>query len=169
MIKMLLILLQVLFIVRFHLEISTVNAHMEPANTIRKITNPFVMPIKRLIPFAWAKKFAAIKIAYLIAVVILFIFASNMGVINIFIQSLLWLVRSWLTFLQYGIFLYVIGSWIQVPSLQRWNYFLHHLFEPVLRPIRNIVPTFGGIDISPMILLFGLAFAANWFFSVVGG
>ncbi|MDJ0448075.1 MULTISPECIES: YggT family protein [Methylocystis] len=32
------------------------------------------------------------------------------------------------------------------------------LTEPALRPIRSIVPAFGGLDISPLILLLALQF-----------
>lgn len=35
---------------------------------------------------------------------------------------------------------------------------VHALTEPVLGPIRRFVPSFGGIDISPIILLFGIFF-----------
>ena len=31
--------------------------------------------------------------------------------------------------------------------------FLYRLTEPALRPIRNLLPNFGGIDISPLILI----------------
>jgi YggT family protein len=31
--------------------------------------------------------------------------------------------------------------------------FLYRITEPVLRPIRNVMPNLGGIDISPMILI----------------
>jgi len=31
--------------------------------------------------------------------------------------------------------------------------FLYRITEPVLRPIRNLLPNLGGIDISPVILL----------------
>ncbi len=31
--------------------------------------------------------------------------------------------------------------------------FLHRITEPALRPIRNILPNFGSIDISPVILI----------------
>ena len=31
--------------------------------------------------------------------------------------------------------------------------FLYRITEPVLRPIRNILPNLGGIDISPIILI----------------
>ncbi len=33
-----------------------------------------------------------------------------------------------------------------------WD-FLHRITEPALRPIRNLLPNLGGIDISPIILL----------------
>ena len=36
--------------------------------------------------------------------------------------------------------------------------FLHRLTEPALRPIRNILPDLGGIDISPIILILLLYF-----------
>jgi YggT family protein len=35
---------------------------------------------------------------------------------------------------------------------------LYRLTEPVLRPIRRILPNFGGVDISPVVLLLGLFF-----------
>jgi YggT family protein len=32
------------------------------------------------------------------------------------------------------------------------------LTEPVLRPIRRVIPLIGGVDLSPMVLLIGLEF-----------
>ncbi|MBB6306330.1 YggT family protein [Xanthobacter tagetidis] len=31
--------------------------------------------------------------------------------------------------------------------------FLYRVTEPVLAPIRNVLPSFGGIDLSPMVLI----------------
>ena len=36
--------------------------------------------------------------------------------------------------------------------------FLFRITEPALRPIRRIIPNFGGIDISPVLLILGLFF-----------
>jgi YggT family protein len=36
--------------------------------------------------------------------------------------------------------------------------FLYRVTEPALRPIRSVMPDLGGIDISPVILILGLAF-----------
>jgi YggT family protein len=36
--------------------------------------------------------------------------------------------------------------------------------EPLLRPIRNMLPNLGGIDISPVILIIGLLFLRQFIF-----
>ncbi|WP_375573062.1 YggT family protein [Ahrensia marina] len=35
---------------------------------------------------------------------------------------------------------------------------VHNLTEPALRPIRRFLPNMGGIDLSPIVLLFGIFF-----------
>jgi YggT family protein len=48
--------------------------------------------------------------------------------------------------------IYAIVSWF--PSLRgRWTYALAALVEPVLRPIRRIVPPVGGLDLAFLIVL----------------
>jgi YggT family protein len=36
--------------------------------------------------------------------------------------------------------------------------FLYRITEPALRPIRNLMPNLGGIDVSPIILIFIIIF-----------
>ena len=36
--------------------------------------------------------------------------------------------------------------------------FLYRITEPALRPIRNVLPNMGGIDISPIILILIIVF-----------
>jgi YggT family protein len=49
---------------------------------------------------------------------------------------------------------------------------LLRLTEPVLAPIRRILPNFGGLDLSPVVLILLLYFARNLlfeiFFKIVG-
>jgi YggT family protein len=45
---------------------------------------------------------------------------------------------------------------------------LHRLTEPLLRPIRRMLPNLGGVDISPVVLLVGLyvlRYAINYYFA----
>ncbi|MFP5354024.1 MAG: YggT family protein [Gemmatimonadota bacterium] len=52
----------------------------------------------------------------------------------------------------------MISSWVRVSPYSRWVRWAYTLSEPILRPLRQIVPTLGMIDITPIIayLLLGL-------------
>jgi YggT family protein len=52
---------------------------------------------------------------------------------------------------------YAVVSW--VPSLRgRWTDYLARIIEPVLQPVRSIIPPLGGIDISFLIVFIVLQF-----------
>ena len=36
--------------------------------------------------------------------------------------------------------------------------FIYRITEPALRPIRRVIPNFGSVDISPIVLILGLIF-----------
>ena len=46
--------------------------------------------------------------------------------------------------------------------------FLYRITEPILSPIRRILPDLGGIDISPVILILLLIFIRNLIFEYSG-
>ena len=58
------------------------------------------------------------------------------------------------------IILRAIFSWIYAPSLYRVVRILYRLTEPVLRPVRRLVPParFGGVDVSPIIVCILIVF-----------
>ena len=47
---------------------------------------------------------------------------------------------------------YAIASWI--PSIQgRWTYYIARVVEPVVMPLRRIIPPAGGFDIAFVVVL----------------
>jgi YggT family protein len=47
---------------------------------------------------------------------------------------------------------YAVVSW--VPSLQgRWTYYLARVVEPVLLPVRKIIPPVGGLDLAFLVVI----------------
>ncbi len=64
----------------------------------------------------------------------------------------------------------VILSWLVqfnvINTSNRFVYqigdFLYRITEPALRPIRSVIPSVGGIDLSPLILILILGFLRQW-------
>jgi len=54
------------------------------------------------------------------------------------------------------IFLSVILSWLPLGTDHPVVRLIRRLTEPVLGPLRQVVPSLGGFDFSPMLLLLGL-------------
>jgi len=55
----------------------------------------------------------------------------------------------------------VVLSWIHFDRQNPFVKFLIQITEPVLSKIRQVLPPFGGIDLSPMILILGLYVLRN--------
>ncbi|HCF61974.1 MAG TPA: hypothetical protein DFS52_28755 [Myxococcales bacterium] len=54
------------------------------------------------------------------------------------------------------VFVSVIASWMQPPPDHPVVRYSGKLTEPLLNPLRQILPSMGGVDFSPMLLLLGL-------------
>jgi YggT family protein len=57
----------------------------------------------------------------------------------------------------------VIMSWFPVNRRSLLWTTVRGLTEPVLAPIRRVLPPMGGLDLSPMVLLIGLQFLRRLF------
>jgi YggT family protein len=52
------------------------------------------------------------------------------------------------------ILLYILSSWVRLPYsiwMNRIQRFLYDVCEPYLRLFRRVLPSFGGLDLSPMV------------------
>ena len=54
------------------------------------------------------------------------------------------------------VLLAVIFSWIQLDRRNPLASIVYSLTEPLLAPIRSVLPPMGGLDFSPMVLLLAL-------------
>ena len=52
----------------------------------------------------------------------------------------------------------ILMSWIQPNPLNPLVRFLRRVTDPVLEPFRQLIPSIGGLDLSPMVVLFLLQF-----------
>ncbi len=81
---------------------------------------------------------------------------------NVFV----FLIYAVIQVLLYGLIAYAILSWlIAFNVINTYNQFvrtieqtLRQIYEPLLRPIRRVLPLLGGVDLSPLVL--GIALVA---------
>ena len=57
----------------------------------------------------------------------------------------------------------VVVSWVNLPRDHPAVRFVNALTEPVLAPVRKILPPMGGMDLSPLVVLIGLRVLASFF------
>jgi YggT family protein len=68
--------------------------------------------------------------------------------------------------LQIALFVRVIASWFQATS-SRWIRWAYVLTEPILRPLRRIIPPLGGgLDLSPLVAYLLISLLSSF---IVGG
>jgi len=86
-----------------------------------------------------------------------------------FVIDLLSFISYLLTIYVYILIAAAVMSWLiafnivnaHSPAVGMVAQFLYRVTEPVLRPIRNILPNMGGIDISPVIVILIIVFLQN--------
>ena len=54
------------------------------------------------------------------------------------------------------VFIRVILSWVSINPRNPLVQIIYRLTEPVLAPIRRAIPSFGGLDISPLVVFVGI-------------
>ena len=68
-----------------------------------------------------------------------------------------------------AVFAAVIVSWIQLPPHHPIVSILRAVTEPLLAPIRRVLPDMGGLDLSPLVLLFGIRIVRGMLLSAALG
>lgn len=58
----------------------------------------------------------------------------------------------------------VIMSWMRLDPRNPLVMIVRSLTEPVLAPIRQVLPPMGGLDLSPMVLLIALQVSKRFLF-----
>lgn len=74
------------------------------------------------------------------------------------VNALAFLLDSILTIYMYILIARAIISWVNPDPYNPVVNFLHRVTEPVLSPIRRLLPDMGGIDVSPIVVFMIIIF-----------
>ena len=156
---------------------------ISPFNAIarfcRSTVDPFISPIERRVVRAggtpaaaplWA--LAAVVIGGIILLTLLDVIRSE--VIRSIVASqegsagIFHLLVSWtFTILKLALVVRVISSWLPVSPYSAWVRWSYLLSEPILAPLRRIIPAFSGIDFTPILAYFLLNIVESLLFRLM--
>lgn len=151
---------------------------ISPFNAIarfcRATVDPLIAPIERKVVRAggtpasaplWALAAVVIGGILLLSLLdfILFQVAKSMIASQNGAAGIFQLLVSWtFTILKIALIVRVVSSWLPISPYSRWVLWSYKLSEPILAPMRRIVPNFGGLDITPLLAYFLLSLTESF-------
>lgn len=150
-------------ILRIWLQMARADFYNPFSQFIVKATQPIVSPLRRVIPSIGSLDLATVLFAYVLCVfkfVALQLVVSGgvaFGLEFLFI-GLIALAKAAGGLLFWILLVRAILSWVS-QGRSPIEYVMHQLTEPMLAPIRKILPQMGGLDLSVLVLFIVLQFA----------
>ncbi len=141
-------------LLRFWLPILGADFRNPLAQGILRVTSPLVVPVRRFVPSIGRLDTSTILIAYVIqfltVLLLLTIGGYMVDTIPIMVTTLIELAVLSLNLFFFVILIKIILSWVAPHTHNYATALLTTLAEPILRPFRRIIPSIGGLDISPI-------------------
>lgn len=128
-----------------------------------KLTNPLLRHFRRYIP-----SLGRLDTASVVLIVVLELFklwllgaltGSGAAFTGLLVLATASLISTLLYLLMFALIAVVIASWVMPGAWNPLLDVLDALTSPMLRPLRGVLPSLGGLDLSPMVALMGLQLA----------
>ncbi|QNM95959.1 YggT family protein [Chitinimonas koreensis] len=158
-------------LLRFYLQVARAPFSHPLAQFTVKLTNFVVLPTRKLIPSVGGYDSATVLLAWLCAllmhVLLLLLLApmpvnllSSGATLGLVLLAALELFKLSFYLMFGAVLVQAVMSWVNpynplAPLLDR-------LTRPFLAPIRRLIPTIGGIDLSPLVLMLLLQMVLNF-------
>jgi YggT family protein len=142
-------------VLRFVMQLTRADFRNQIANFVVVVTNPVIMPLRRVLPPIGKVDTASVLAIILVAAanIALVSLIAGTGVLDPFRFAwllLFTLVRTFLMFFLGAIIVYAVLSFVVPAGYNPVMSLLGTVVEPVLRPFRRIIPPIANIDLSPL-------------------
>lgn len=150
-----------ILLIRYFLQLFRGNFFNPLTQSIVKMTNPVLQPLRRLLPSSRRHDFAALIVVALLTVLMVVALAAVSGAgglpspLTVGINALYFAFLLVTNLFFWTVLLRALSSWLgntQSPAVS----LLADLTDPVLRPVQKVLPPLGGLDLSPLVLLLGI-------------
>ena len=166
-----------MLLLRFLLQIARADFYNPMSQAIVRFTDPVVRPLRALIPGYHGIDFATLVAALLVQVAAIYGLIALYGATSpplssiitwAFVGNLLFVINIY----YYAIIGSIIMSFIMMfsgnPRPHPMLNLIGQLTEPVMGPIRSIIPPMGGLDFSPIVIFLGIQLLQKFIYTTFG-
>ena len=150
-----------LIAMRFLAQLCGVSPFNPISTGLRRITDPIVAPINRLVPAGKRLNIGAVIaliVCQVIYIAVMLALISRFDAFNV-LQSLIWSALGaaglLINIVFYSVLAMIVVSFLAPQSNHPAVEFVWQLTEPVMAPLRNYI-SLGGLDFSPIVLFIGI-------------
>lgn len=147
-------------ILRIALQLVRADFHNPLSQFVWRITNPPVAPLRRVVPRWQQLDVPAILVGLVVVLVNLLLALAilnvSAGPLLLLWLALLKLIVLTINLLTFTILIQAVMSWFGASMHSPAASLLWNINEPMLRPIRRLIPPIGGLDLSPLFVIIAL-------------
>lgn len=152
-----------LVMLRFLLQWTRADFYNQISQSIVKVTQPVLRPLRRVVPGFKGLDLAAVVLMLALQFVELWLIFRVGGyapkVTGLAVLTVAELTKLFINVFVFAIIIQIIISWVNPGAYNPVSSLLHSLTEPLLRPARRLMPPISGLDLSPIPVLVGLQLA----------
>lgn len=146
---------------RLLLQWAAVDKRQPAVQFILRVTNPLVIPLRRLLPSIGRIDTAT----WVVLLGLQMVFSALLVTMNCSGETALWqilalalvgVVKLGVSVLTWTLIIYVVLSWVTGNTYNPGMALVSAMVEPLLAPVRRRVPLIGGLDLSALFVLIGL-------------
>ncbi|MCU1718640.1 YggT family protein [Pseudomonas sp. 5P_3.1_Bac2] len=143
-------------LLRFILQLVRADFYNPVSQFIVRATHPLLRPLRKIIPSIGGLDLASLVLAILVQMVLmaLILMLYGYGMLNP-VQLLIWSIIAvtalFLKVFFFALIISVILSWVAQGTSNPTAMLVQQICEPLLAPIRRILPNLGGLDLSPIV------------------
>jgi YggT family protein len=152
-----------LMLLRFLLQLARADYYNPVSQGIVKLTNPLLLPTRRIIAGLWGLDLASLALALVAETLTIILSALCVG---IFPNPLFLLAWAGLGLASMAIYLYlgamivmIVLSWVAPGTRHPLAVITLQLVRPLCAPFQRVLPDLGGIDFSPILVFLALNIA----------
>lgn len=153
-------------LLRFILQLVRANFYNPLCQFVVRATQPLLKPLRRVIPSMFGLDMSSLVLALLVQMVlfavILLLNGYSVDALFLVPWALIGIFALFLKILFWAMIISVILSWVAPGSHNPGAELVQQITEPVLAPFRRIIPSMGGLDISPIFAFIALQLLQSW-------